>query len=137
MGQGVPAGLVLGPSTPWPGEMVVGLALHGVFGASLSFGPGTPQPGRASPQTGRTAFLEITSHRIATQGVWLGLQDPVRRRKGKSRDTDRKAEGQHPGLSVTETLQGLASHRECLGGLAGGLSTEFLGRVGTGPQCTL
>lgn len=33
---------MLVPSLSWPGETVVGLALHGVFGASLSFGPCTP-----------------------------------------------------------------------------------------------
>lgn len=38
---------------------------------------------------------------------------------------------------VIETLQGPVSHRGCLGGLAGGLSTELLGRVETGPRCTL
>lgn len=84
MGQGVPAGLVLVPSPSWPGEMVVGLALHGMFGVSLSSWSLYPQPGRASPHTGRTAFLEITSHRLATHRVWLGCWDPVKRRKGKS-----------------------------------------------------
>lgn len=70
MGQGVPAGLVLLPlpSRP-PGEMVMVLALHGVFRASLSFGPCTLPPPPA--RQGFSTYREITSDRMITHGVWL------------------------------------------------------------------
>lgn len=51
---------MLVPSLSWPGETVVGLALHGVFGASLSFGPCTPsQAGLLPPHMRSRAVLEM------------------------------------------------------------------------------
>lgn len=120
---------MLVPSLSWPGETVVGLALHGVFGASLSFGPCTPSQSGLLHIQGAEPFWRCPPQDGKGWNL-TGMPGPSEEEKRKSWGTDMKAEGQQPGCLLSRPFRG------CLGRPGWWFLHRVLGRGAVGPQCT-